>query len=91
MQTITYVDNASSQTWGTPVILGFYLASSLLGMLVPRPRFVFWTTVLFAFLGSVVLFRLGVYLEGGGLAHMLPFAFIARWMAKRRQSSEPMR
>lgn len=68
------------------IVLTYYALAICLGVWCRRPRLAFYIALVAGLAVCVILFRLKVYLEMGGLLHTLPFAWITWWIAHRRRS-----
>lgn len=74
----------SKDTQGVLIIAGYYLLVIGLGLLLCRPKLVFYLSVLLGIIACAVMFRLKIYIEMGGLGHTLPFAFVGWHISRTR-------
>lgn len=74
------------------IIAGYYALVISFGFLLNRPKLVFYLSILVGIAACVFMFSLKIYIEMGGLAHTLPFAFagwqISRIRLKRKKTTE---
>jgi len=75
---------------GDLIIIAYYCVALSLGVLSRRPRVAFYGSVVLALLACACMFALGIYIELGGLAQTVPFAFVSLFVCKglRRRRSK---
>ena len=70
---------------GDLIILGYYVAAIAVGFVFKRPRVCVYVSLGLACITCVILFKMRIYLELGGLAQTLPFAAVPWLIARRRR------
>jgi hypothetical protein len=69
---------------GDITLILFYAMTLALAWFCWRPKLVFWLTICLGLVACCALFHYRVYLELGGLAHTLPYAWLARMLSGHR-------
>jgi hypothetical protein len=71
---------------GASLIVFCYVVIAILtGFLFRRPKVAFYVSLAFALAGCAMLIVFKIPLEGGGLVHMVPFAFVSWMICKWRE------
>lgn len=72
------------QSPGALILFAFMVLALTLGFVCHRPKLAFYGSLLLGLATCGFLFSLGIAVELGGLAHVIPFAFIS-WLISRHR------
>ena len=80
--------NMTQASIGNITVLTFYMVFVGIGFLCSKPKVAFYSSVGAALVACVVLFKMKVYLEMGGLLHTVPFAIVPFLICRFRKKRE---